>query len=397
MKIAYISDVIYPWSKGGVERRVWEIARRLADRHEVHWFGMKWWRGEDRICREGVILHGVCRPVPLYVRGKRSVRQALYFALMLFVPLLRERFDVIDCQEFPFFPCFLAKLHSIVRGSRLIVTWHEVWRDYWYEYLGLRGLFGVIVENVTMSLPGSIVTLTDRMRRELLAGRFAHKNIAVIPNGVDVDGIAGISAGNSRYDVVYVGRLVEHKCVEDLLRALAYVSARREVRCCIIGDGPERGALMKLAHELSLNCVDFLGFLESDEELVSYLKSAKVFVLPSKREGFCIALLESNASGIPCIVARHRSNYATELVVDGVNGFVTDAVPEAMGERILGILGNEELILQMRQTCISYARQFDWNVIALAMEREYEYTGLGVSRPEGVVSAMEKIIGRGLS
>lgn len=46
MKIAYVHDVIYPHVKGGAEKRVWEISRRLADRgHEVHIFGMKYWEG----------------------------------------------------------------------------------------------------------------------------------------------------------------------------------------------------------------------------------------------------------------------------------------------------------------------------------------------------------------
>jgi glycosyltransferase involved in cell wall biosynthesis len=244
-----------------------------------------------------------------------------------------------------------------------------------------------------MRLPEEIVTLSDRMRKELLAGGLERKNIAVIPNGVDVEGIIGISAGNNRYDVVYVGRLVEHKNLGDLLRALAYASARREIRCCIIGDGPEREPLMKLANELSLNCVDFLGFLDSHEEVVSYLKSAKVFVLPSRREGFCIALLESNASGIPCIVAKHTRNYATDLILEGVNGFVTSAAPEAMGERILAILGNEELMLRLRQTCINYARQFDWNAIALAIEQEYECMWSGAHGClERSITALEGIL-----
>lgn len=63
MKIAYIHDVIYPYVKGGAEKRVWEMARRLADRgHEVHIFGMKYWSGDDVMEREDVHLHGVCGP-----------------------------------------------------------------------------------------------------------------------------------------------------------------------------------------------------------------------------------------------------------------------------------------------------------------------------------------------
>ena len=47
MKIAFVYDVIYPYVKGGVEKRVWELATRLSRRgHDVHLFGMKFWDGE---------------------------------------------------------------------------------------------------------------------------------------------------------------------------------------------------------------------------------------------------------------------------------------------------------------------------------------------------------------
>ena len=67
MKIAFVYDVVYPYVKGGVEKRIWEMSRRLAARgHEVHIYGMKYWDGPDNIQVEGVMLHGVCAPMKLY-------------------------------------------------------------------------------------------------------------------------------------------------------------------------------------------------------------------------------------------------------------------------------------------------------------------------------------------
>jgi hypothetical protein len=74
MKIAFIYDVIYPYVKGGVEKRVWELATRLTRRgHDVHLFGMKFWDGEDILISEGVFLHGVCPAKKLYVSGRRTI------------------------------------------------------------------------------------------------------------------------------------------------------------------------------------------------------------------------------------------------------------------------------------------------------------------------------------
>ena len=43
MKIAYVYDAVYPWIKGGAEKRIYEISKRLVERgHEIPWFGMKY-------------------------------------------------------------------------------------------------------------------------------------------------------------------------------------------------------------------------------------------------------------------------------------------------------------------------------------------------------------------
>lgn len=57
MKLALIYDAVFPWEKGGAQKRVWELARRLADDHDVHLYGMHYWDGPVVIEREGVSIH----------------------------------------------------------------------------------------------------------------------------------------------------------------------------------------------------------------------------------------------------------------------------------------------------------------------------------------------------
>ncbi|MEM2276636.1 MAG: glycosyltransferase [Thermoproteota archaeon] len=66
----------------------------------------------------------------------------------------------------------------------------------------------------------------------------------------------------------------------------------------------------------------FKGFLEDHDEVISYMKASKVFVLPSSREGFGIAALEANACGIPVITVKHDRNATCDLIKNGVNGFI---------------------------------------------------------------------------
>ncbi|MDD1702849.1 MAG: glycosyltransferase family 4 protein, partial [Methanoregula sp.] len=147
MKIAFVYDVIYPYVKGGVEKRVWELAVRLKKRgHEVHIFGMKYWDGEDILVRDGVILHGVCPAKPLYSQGRRTIGEAINFSIRLIPHIAQYRFDLIDCQQFPFFSCLSVKSLTLIKKTPLVITWHEVWGNYWYAYLGSWGAAGKYIE-----------------------------------------------------------------------------------------------------------------------------------------------------------------------------------------------------------------------------------------------------------
>ena len=80
MKIAYVYDAIYPFTIGGVEKRIAELSERLAARgHEVHVFGLKSWEGDPCFSRNGVTYHGVGHAKPLYISGRRSIRRGYIF------------------------------------------------------------------------------------------------------------------------------------------------------------------------------------------------------------------------------------------------------------------------------------------------------------------------------
>jgi glycosyltransferase involved in cell wall biosynthesis len=106
LRIAMISELFMPYVKGGVERRYWEIARRLAKRHEVHEFTMRLPGTPAEEVIEGVSVHRTGYVDRLYdTSGRRRIRPALEFARGLFRRLGQERrrFDVVDCSAFPLF------------------------------------------------------------------------------------------------------------------------------------------------------------------------------------------------------------------------------------------------------------------------------------------------------
>jgi len=366
MKIAYVYDAVYPWVKGGAEKRIYELSRRLAARgHEVHCYGMKWWPGEGMILKDGVHLHGICRPMPLYAGGRRSMKQAAYFAFK--VLSIQADSDVVDCQNFPYLSCFSAKLLCRLKERELFITWHEVWGDYWYEYLGKKGILGRSIERAAARLTERNIAVSERTRKDLEG--LGVKGVQVVPNGIDLQEIEKIKASQKESDLVYVGRLVGHKNVDLLIRAVGIVRRQvPDVRVIVIGDGPEMERLKALVGELGLEKnVEFTGFLENYNDALAILKSSKVFVSPSTREGFGMAALEANACGLPIVTVNHRMNAVCDLVT-AETGIACEPSEVALAEAMIRVLQECD---GMREKCREQAARYDWDEICNQVESIY--------------------------
>lgn len=371
MKIAYVYDVIYPYVIGGAEKRVWEISKRLArNGHEVHIFGIKYWAGGALLMKEGVYLHGVGKPKELYVDGRRSIHFALYFATKLLPNLIKGDYDIIDSQEFSYLPCFSAKICSSVKSIRLIITWYEVWDDYWYEYLGKLGIFGKVIEKMTTYLTRDMIAVSERTKRGLEQIGVTNE-IKIIPNGIDIGLIGRIKASDKESDVLFAGRLIKEKNVDVLIKAVKLLKKEIPgVKSIIIGDGPERRKLEQLVFDLELeNNIEFTGFLDEHDNVIAYMKSSKVFLLPSTREGFGIVALEANACGLPVITVDHKMNAACDFIINDRNGFICELSEYDVAAKILQGLENR---VAMAKKCIESAKGYDWDKIAKLTESVYE-------------------------
>lgn len=355
MKIAYVYDAVYPWETGGVQKRVWELARRLASDHDVHWFGRHYWDGPRRTARDGVTLHGVAQARNLYAGDRRAIGEAVSFTARLVAPLLRESFDVIDCQEFPYLPAFPTKLHALVRDSAFVFTWHELWGDYWYEYLGRAGVAGEAVERAVARLPDRHVAVSERTRREVRA--LGPDRVDLVPNGISLAETADAAAAERDVDVLFVGRLIPQKGVDTLVRAVGRLREEgTDRRLTVVGEGPRREALGRLAADRAPGAVKFLDVRETHAEVLGLMKAARVFVLPSRREGFGMTVLEALACGTPVVTVDHPRNAAADLVSDGV-GIVCAPDADALADAI-------DRAPATGPAPRTVARDYDWDRIA---------------------------------
>ena len=344
--------------------------------HEVTLFGMKHWEGQNIVHREGVRLWGMCPPKDLFINDRRSISEALYVGWRALLVLPRERFDVIDCQNFPYFPCFSAKVASMLRRSRLIITWHEVWAQYWYQYLGRKGMLGAATERLAGKLAKVNLVGTRHNMEMLLSLGVKQDTITLLSiGGISLPDIERIRPSDKTSDVIFAGRLIKAKGVDNLLMALAYLkTSQTRANLSIIGDGPERAALEALSRKLGIqDDVQFHGNIEDDAEVISMMKSAKVFVYPASPEGgWSISIIEANACGLPAISFRSGKLGDNEVVVDGYNGLLAEQqVPDDLGAKIRLVLEQPPLRTKLSQNALAFAQHQDWGHLTGVMEDCY--------------------------
>jgi glycosyltransferase involved in cell wall biosynthesis len=125
-------------------------------------------------------------------------------------------------------------------------------------------------------------------------------NIAVIPNGVDIEKYApGRSDYKARLEasalVGYLGRVDPEKNVDILVRAFQDVDAPDDVKLVIVGSGSEK---RRLDRRFGSGRVIFAGQVLDEAERIAMLRAMDIFVLPSMVEGLSLSLLEAMACGV---------------------------------------------------------------------------------------------------
>ena len=121
--VAIVTDAVAPYHRGGKEQWYQELAPRLNRYVDVHVYSMKWWKGPSTVHHEGVPYHAISRYMPLYGGKRRSIRQAIGFALSCF-GLLRVDFDVLVADHMPYLQLFPLKLIALLRRRPLVLDRH---------------------------------------------------------------------------------------------------------------------------------------------------------------------------------------------------------------------------------------------------------------------------------
>jgi glycosyltransferase involved in cell wall biosynthesis len=343
MRVCIVYDCLFPHTVGGAERWYRNVSERLAaDGHEVTYLTLRQWdRGADPGV-PGVDVRAVGPRMALYAgSGRRRVLPPLVFGAGVLWHLARHGrpYDVVHTASFPYFSLLAAAVVRPVWRFRLVVDWHEVWtRDYWREYLGRAGgKLGWLVQRLCVRVPQRAFCFSRmhaaRLREEGLAGK-----VTILP-GEYAGSLDPRPAREPEPLVVFAGRHIPEKRVPAIPPAIARARRRLpELRAAILGDGPERDEVIRVVSELGLeDVVDVPGFV-SPEAVDEAISRALCMLLPSRREGYGMVVIEAAARATPSVVVAAPDNAAVELIDEGENGFVTlSASPEDLATAILKV------------------------------------------------------------
>jgi glycosyltransferase involved in cell wall biosynthesis len=342
MRICLVYDCLFPHTVGGAERWYRGLAERLADAgHEVTYLTLRQWeRGEDPgVAGVNVVVAGP--RMALYdARGHRRILPPLVFGAGVLWHLLRHgrRYDVVHTCSFPYFSLLAAAIVAPLRRFRIGVDWFEVWsRSYWNEYLGRAGMLGWLVQRLCARVPQRAFCFSrlyaQRLRDEGLAGE------VTMLAGAYEGPLEPATVHPAEPFVVFAGRHIPEKRVPVIVPAIAALRSRLpDLRALILGDGPEREEVKRQVAARGLqHVIDVPGFVATDA-VEDALSRALCMLLPSRREGYGLVVVEAAARGTPSVVVTGPDNAAVELISAGENGFVapTDS-PEDLAAAIWAV------------------------------------------------------------
>jgi glycosyltransferase involved in cell wall biosynthesis len=369
MRICMVYDCLFPYTVGGAERWYRNLAERLvADGHEVTYLTRRQWkRGTKLDLDPRIRVVSVGPRLELYTEsGRRRILPPLVFGAGVLWHLLRHgrRYEVVHTCSFPYFSLLAAALVRPLWRFGLVVDWFEVWsRSYWYDYLGgVGGRVGALVQRACVAVPQRAFCFSElharRLREEGLRG-----GITVL-RGLYTGPTEPARASEGDPLVMFAARLIPEKRVALGVAAVAAAVARIPgLRAVFYGDGPEKGALLAAIAKHRLGeVVSAPGFAEA--ALVDAdQRRALCMLLPSRREGYGLVVVEASARATPSVVVADEDNAAVELISEGQNGMVVQSDdPEAIADAIVKV---HEAGLAMRE---STARWFAENAEQLSLE-----------------------------
>ena len=195
------------------------------------------------------------------------------------------------------------------------------------------------------------VTTPTRKAAEYLEANTSVRGVLAISCGIDADNYTPNMEPRSDNLIVFLGRVVEEKQIDKLIRAFAKLDAALGAKLEIVGGGDQEAKLKALAVQLGVrDRVTFTGYVD-ETYLRNALTRATVFAMPSIAELQSISTMEAMASGLPIVAANAMA--LPHLVHDGENGYLFEpGNVDELAARLTDVLSmpHEDLLKLKRES-----------------------------------------------
>lgn len=379
MRIAIFSDT-FPPQTNGVANFVWQSAKSLADLgHEVAVFSVfkKSRAGKKNTAGNPAVIPLFSVPALVYP----DERLALSFGTSL-KKLKKFNPDVIHTHT-PFSAGWEAAALAKILKIPLVGTHHTFYDHYlkhakidypWAKKVSWKYTIGYYNRCDLVMTPSSALA-------ETLSAHGLKKPVAVMRNFIDTDLFRPAraeekTAAKKYFDVpaksvAYMGRISYEKSIDQVVKSFALMLKKTlDLKLMLIGDGPEKEKLEKLAGELGIkNKIIFTGFLFG-ENLVRALWANDAFLTASKSENMPLSILEAMAVGLPMVLVKEKG--LAELAKENVNGFFAETDdPEDMARKILDIVSDENLAAEFSAASRTLALEYSKEKVCESLESHY--------------------------
>jgi glycosyltransferase involved in cell wall biosynthesis len=364
MKLIHIVDTM---DVDGLERQVYQLFVRLHDRYDMAlWCLYEGGYFADEIQRLGV---------EVYILPKYNWYNPLR---LLWLAREMRRWKVQIIHSHGYNANLFSRVASTIAGIPIHIT--HLHSAHWLP--SERGKRNILIDKLLSLRTSRIITCSDAVRDYTIDEGISPHRVTTIYNSVDLEAFktdVDIVAKRrtfgfdmSDFVVGTVARLAPIKGHEYLLQAARQVIAQNpEAKFLIVGDGPCRPELEKLARELRIDAhVVFTGIRTDIPEI---LACVDLFVLPSSvREGLSLAIAEAMAAGRPTIGTRIGG--IPEIIRDGETGFIVPPKdPDAITEKILYFLHHPEIAQNFGEAGRRWCeREYDSELMAERFNQLYQ-------------------------
>lgn len=363
VKLGFISDRVHPFYTGGYEYLIYNLATRLSGKWDVSVYTSM---DDDEKELGGAVFKKISkRHRYTNFKGNHNLPDAIRFLLSLKENVkIFNKNDIIVMNSIPYlgYGNILSRINA-----RRISLFHEAWFYYLSEMNFVsRGVIRHEISKI-VSESDSLVATSSATQNSLI-NNYNAKRVNMIPNGIDIGNIDCTPRREARFDIIYLGRLASIKHVDHIIKTAGILTHELpDIQIAIVGDGEERQKLETMVRDLDLSKNVLMYGKVNERDKYELLKSSRIFVLPSEREGFSISTLEAMCCGAVPIVAEPKYSEvfgASDFVENRTTGlYYRYGNTLELRDRIISLMKDEAFYNSLRKNMINKAKEYDWNVI----------------------------------